>query len=99
MRKMLVTIVTATVLLIAGASAAAAGEVGQCWADGEHTAAGSNGGGSGLTSAASLASTGSGIDVTTWAAVGIGLVLLGMIVMVVLPGSRRRGQTEPTTTA
>lgn len=96
---MLATIVTAAVLLVAGASAAVAGEVGTCWADGGSTAAGSASGGTGLTSAASLASTGSSIDVTTWAAVGIGLVLVGMILMVVLPGSRRRSQAEPTTTA
>lgn len=99
MRKVLATIVTAAVLLVAGASAAAAEEVGHCWAGGESAAAGSTSGGTGLTSAASLASTGSGIDVTTWAAVGIGLVLVGMILMLVLPGSRRRSRTEPTTTA
>lgn len=57
------------------------------------------GGGTGLASASSLASTGSGIDVTLWAAVGIGLVLLGMILMVLLPGSRRRGRADVSTTS
>lgn len=96
---MLATIVTATVLLVAGATAAAADDVGHCWAGGGAATAGSASGGTGLASSSSLASTGSGIDVTTWAAVGIGLVLLGMIVMVVLPGSRRRTPSDPTTTA
>lgn len=99
MRRVLATIVTATVLFIAGATVAAAEEVGHCWADGGSAAAGSAGGGTGVVSASSLASTGSSIDVTTWAAVGIGLVLLGMILMVFLPGSRRRGQADTATSA
>lgn len=87
-RRLLVTVVTSTVIFVVAGPAAFAGDIGLCSAGG--------GGAGSSASGVVLAGTGSGIDITTWAGIGIGLVLLGVYAMAFGPTGRRRGRPDTT---